>query len=121
MNDAIARLGLMVDILSIKFLVWMFGTNGELLDSHLFFFDRYSELAELHRRHGRFFQADVLTAVAEAHYKAAPGDDDDDPQDAAAMAMPVPRPPQITNAISTERMKKTGSDGPSDDTRLVVH
>src|SRR5262245_61643784 len=76
-----AQARLMIDIWSIKVLVWMFGENGELLDSHLFFFDRYSELSELHRRSGRFFKADVLAAIAEVHYKAAPGDDDDDPKD----------------------------------------
>ena len=120
MKDALAHLRLMIDILSIKFLVGIFGKNDELLDSHLFFYHRYTELAELHRRNGRFFKADMLAAVAEAHYQAAPGDDDD-PQHEAAMAMPVPQPPQITNAVGASRMKKTGSDGPSDDAPLVVH
>ena len=119
MKDALLHLRLMIDILSIKILVELCGKNGELLDSHLFFFDRYSELAELHRRHGRFFKADTLAALAEVHYQAAPGDDDD-PKDAAAMAMPVPHAPQITNAVSTTRMKKTG-DGPSGHTPPVVH
>jgi phage tail protein X len=104
MRDAIAHLRLTIDILSIKMLVWMFGENDEFLDSHLFFFDRYSELADLHRRHGHTFKADLLTAIAEAHYTAAPGDDDDDPQHAAAIAMPVPQPPVITNAVSTTRV-----------------
>src|SRR5262245_8444314 len=120
MIDALAHLRALIDILSIKVLVWMFGENDELLDSHLFFFDRYSELADWHRRHGRFFKADVLTAIAEAHYQAAPGDDDDDPQDAAAMAMPVPQPPQFTNADSSSRVKQKG-DGPSDHMPHVIH
>lgn len=120
MFDEFTRLRLIIDILSIKVLVWMFGENGELLDSHLFFFDRYSELSELHRRSGRFFKADVLAAIAEVHYKAAPGDDDDDPKDAAAMAMPLPQAPQMTNAVSTTRVRKTGG-GPSGHAPLVVH
>lgn len=77
--------------------------NGELLDSHMFFFDRYSDLADYHRMKGRTAKAERLAAIAEAHYRAAP--DDDDP-DAAAMAMPVPRPPLKTNAVSTTRMNK---------------
>ena len=108
MTDVLAHLRLIADILSIKIMVGMFGRNGELLDSHLFFYDRYSELADLHRRNGRFFEADRLAALAEAHYQAAPGDDDDDPQDAAAMAMPVPKPSLMTNAVSTTRGRKTG-------------
>ena len=86
------------------------GQNGELLDSHLFFFDRYSELADYHRQRGRIAKADSLAAIAEAHYQAAP--DDDNPPEAAAMAMPVPRPPTRTNAVSTTRLKKP-SIGPS--------
>lgn len=89
----------LVDVLTMKLFVSLFGWNGELLDSHLFFFDRYSELAEYHRRKGHSAKADRLAAIAEAHYQAAPGDDE--PPAAEAMAMPVPRPPIITNAVST--------------------
>ena len=90
---------LLADIWSIKLLVWLLGRNGELLDSHLFFFDRYSQLAALHRRRGRTTKAERCWKLAEAHYAAAP-DDDDEPA-AAAMAMPKPRPPRKTNAVST--------------------
>ena len=93
---------LLIDIWSMKVFVYLLGLNGELLDSHLFFFDRYSDLADYHRLKGRTAKADRLSAIAEAHYKAAP--DDYDPGDAAAMAMPVPRPPVNTNAVSTTRM-----------------
>ena len=93
---------LLIDIWSMKFFVSLLGQNGELLDSHLFFFDRYSDLADYHRLHGRTAKAERLSAIAEAHYQAAP--DDYDPGDAAAMAMPVPRPPVNTNAVSTTRM-----------------
>jgi len=87
-----------------KLFVWLFGRNGELLDSHLFFFDRYSELADYHRRNGRSAKADRLTAIAEAHFRAAP--DDDEPPDAAAMAMPVPLPPTFTDAVSAAGVRK---------------
>ena|SRR2546427_679203 len=108
MNAALARARLLVDIFSMKIFVWMFGQNGELLDSHLFFFDRYSDLADGHRRLGRIAKADRLTSIAEAHFQAAP--DDDEPPEAAAMAMPVPRPMTSTNAVSTKRVTKPASE-----------
>jgi len=93
---------LLVDIASIKVLVWLLGHDGELLDSHLFFYDRYSELSEYHLVRGRLAKATRLAALAEAHFDAAP--DDDPPLKTAAMAMPVPRPPIKTNAVSTLRL-----------------
>ena len=99
MTSRWAHVCLVVDIFSMKVFVALLGRDGELLDSHLFFFDRYSELAVFHRLRGRAATADRLTAIAEAHYQAAP---DDDPP-AAAMAMPVPKPPLKTNAVSTAR------------------
>ena len=106
-----AHLRLLADIFSMKLFVWLLGHDGELLDSHLFFFDRYSDLADYHRVRGRLAKADRLTAIAEAHYQAAP--DDDEPPEAAAMAMPVPRPPVNTNAVSTKRVTKPRPAGPS--------
>ncbi len=108
-----------LDIVSMKVFVWVLGPlftravdpNGGILDSHLFFYDRYSELAEYHRLRGRTAKADSLAATAEAYYQAAP-DDDDEPE-AAAMAMPVPRPPIRTNAVSTTRVPKPREDEPS--------
>jgi hypothetical protein len=97
-----------LDILSMRLFVWLLGHQGELLDSHLFFFDRYSDLADYHRSKGRSVKADRLTAVAEWHFDAAP--DDDDPE-AAAMAMPMPRPRIRTNAVSAGRLaphRRTG-------------
>jgi hypothetical protein len=94
-----AHARLLVDIWSMKLFVRLFGRNGELLDSDLFFFDRYSDLADYHRLNGRTAKAERLAAIAEAHYKAAP--DDDEPPEAAAMALAVPRPPLNTNAVST--------------------
>jgi hypothetical protein len=94
---------LLADIWTMKLFVWMLGRKGELLDSHLFFFDKYSELADYHRLKNQTAKADRLAAIAEAHYQAAP---DDEPPDAAAMAMPVPQPPVKTNAIGTRHATK---------------
>jgi hypothetical protein len=106
---------IVLDIVSMKVFVWVVGElftwaveHGGVLDSHLFFYDRYSDLAEYHRLRGRTAKADKLAAIAEAYYQAAP-DDDDEPE-AAAMAMPVPRPLIRTNAVSTTRMPKPRAD-----------
>lgn len=105
------RFCLWLDIWSVKLFVWMLGENGELLDSHLFYFDRYSELAYHHRRNGRIAKADRLAAIAEAHFDLAP--DDDEPPEAAAMAMPVPRPRINTKAVSTVHITKPSDSGRS--------
>ena len=110
---------IVVDIVSMKVFVWVLGQlftwavdpNGGVLDSHLFFYDRYSDLAEYHRVRGRTAKADRLAAIAEAYYQAAP-DDDNEPE-AAAMAMPVPRPPIRTNAVSTTRVPKPQEEASS--------
>ena len=110
---------IVLDIASMKVFVWALrdlftwavDPNGGILDSHLFFYDRYSDLADYHRLRGRTAKADRLTAIAEAYYQAAP-DDDDEPE-AAAMAMPVPRPPVRTNGVSTTRVPKPREDEPS--------
>jgi hypothetical protein len=103
---------IVVDIVSMKVLVWVIGqlftwavdSNYGILDSHLFFYDRYSNLAAYHRSKGRIAKADRLAAIAEAYYQAAP-DDGDEPE-AAAIAMPVPRQRINTNAVSTTRVPK---------------
>lgn len=108
-----------LDIVSMKMFVWLLGTfftravdpNGGVLDSHLFFYGRYSDLAEYHRLKGRTAKADRLAAIAEVHYQAAP---DDDGPEAAAVAMPVPRTRMNTNAVSTTRVPKPEADEPSD-------
>jgi hypothetical protein len=111
---------LVVDILSMKVFVWALGKlfahavdqNGGVLDSQLFLYDRYSDLAEFHRLKGRTAKAERLAAIAEAYYRAAP--DDDEPPEAAAMAMPVPRPLMNANAISTIRVPRPPVEPPSD-------
>lgn len=99
------------DIMSMKVFVWVLGffsgatdPTGGVLDSHLFFYDRYSDLADHHRSKGRTDRADRFAAIAEAYYQAAP--DDDDPPEAAAMAMPVPRRRLNTDAVSKIRLPK---------------
>jgi hypothetical protein len=99
-----------LDIVSMKIFVWALGRNGELLDSHLFFFERYSDLADHHRQQGRTAKADRLAAIAEAYFQAAP---DDEPPQAAAMAMPVPRPRINTNAVSTTPVQKPSKKKPA--------
>lgn len=119
MSAILSHALIVLDVASMKVFVWVLGQlfpwsvdpNGGILDSHLFFYDRYSDLAEYHRLRGRTAKADRLAAIAEAYYEAAP-DDDDEPE-AAAMAMPVPRPPIRTNAVSTTRMRKPRADEPS--------
>ena len=107
-----------VDVLSMRVFVWVLAQvftravdpSGGILDSHLFFYDRYSDLADYHRRSGRTAKAEKFAAIAEQYYRAAP-DDDDEPQ-AAAMAMPAPHAIN-TNAVSTTRLRKTRADKPS--------
>lgn len=92
-----APLRLVLDIVTVKFLVWAFGCNGELLDSHLFFFDRYSDLADWCAAWGFTTRAERWRALAEAHYQLAP--DDDDPPEAAGMALPLPESYESMEAI----------------------
>ena len=116
MRSIWAHSRIVIDIVSMKMFVWALGklftwavdANGGILDSHLFFYDRYSDLAEYHRLRGWTAKADGLAAIAEAYYQSAP-DDDHEPE-AAAMAMPVPRPPINTNAVSTTRVPKPRGD-----------
>jgi len=121
---------IVLDIASMQVFVWVLGglfaravdANGGILDSHLFFYDRYSELADYYRLRGRTAEADRLDAIAEAYYQAAPDDpvDDDDPE-AAAMAMPVPRPLTRTNAVSTMQMPRPRDDDRSALAPSLVH
>jgi len=100
-----------------KVVVRLLGHDGELLDSHLFFYHRFFELADELRVRGWLGSAARCDAIAEAHYQAAPGDDD--PSDAAAMAMPVPQPSLFTNAVSaTSPTRKSSRD--SGDPRTVA-
>jgi hypothetical protein len=107
------HLRMVADIWSMKLFVRLLGRRGELLDSHLFFYVRYCQLAELHERHGRLARAARLDAIAERYFQLAPDGDDDDPRKAAAMAVPVPRPWIFTNAVSRTRVPKPPPPDPS--------
>jgi len=115
-----SRALLVVDIVSMKVFVralgavfaWAVDPNGGVLDSDLFLYDRYSDLAEYHCLKGRTAKAERLAAIAEAYYRAAP--DDDEPPEAAAIAMPVPRPLVHTNAVSTIRVPRPPVEPSSD-------
>jgi hypothetical protein len=48
------------------FFTWAVDATGGILDSHLFFYDRYSDLAKCHRSKDRTAKADRLAAIAEA-------------------------------------------------------
>ena len=96
---------LLIDIWSMKAFVWIARSEWRAPRlSPVFLRPGTADLADYHRLKGRTAKAERLAAIAEAHYQAAP--DADEPPEAAAMAMPVPRPPVITNAVSTTRMTK---------------
>jgi hypothetical protein len=91
------------DLASANVLVWIasFGRDVELThEAHLYYFDRYSRLADYHRAHGRADKARRFDAKAEAHFERSGGG----PPYAAAMAMPRPRRFVSTNAVSTRRL-----------------
>ena len=116
-----SRARLVFDIATMRLFVAVLATfcpcatdeSGGIQDSHLFFYHRYTALADWHHSRGRTGKAETLDAIAEAYYQAAPGDDDDLPE-AATMAMPVPRPPVTTNAVSTIRMPGRRAQPPGD-------
>jgi hypothetical protein len=116
MKAVLAHARLLLDIVSMKILVSILGRDGELLDSHLFFFDRYSDLADYHRQQGQVAKADRLAAIAEAYFQAAP---DDEPPEAAAIAMPVPCPRTSTNAVSAPPAKNPSKKPLSERSNLV--
>ena len=100
---------LSVDLLSARVLVWLasWGRDADLTpDAHRYFFDRYSRLAQHHRRHGRLEKARRFQQKADEH---SSGETDDGPPYAAAMAMHRPRQLVRTNAVSGHRF-----DGPDD-------
>ena len=104
-----SRLGLTADLLSAKVLVWIasVGRDAELTrDAHLYFADRYSRLARVHRAGGRTGRAKDLERKAREHFEWAGLDG---PPFAAAMGMPRPRRFVVTDAVS-----RASLDGPDD-------
>lgn len=110
---------LIVDLLTARALVWMasWGRDAELRpDVHSYFFDRYSRLAALYRQRGAFAHAWRLDAKARQHWLG----EDPEPPYAAAMAMPRPRQPERTHAVSDTRVdpvKDPKTDRPRSRTR----
>ena len=72
-----------------------FGDRPLRPEVHLFLADRYGRLAQHHRRAGRERRALVLERKAEEHLRLGGGD----LPPAVAVAMPVPRPGVLTNAV----------------------
>jgi hypothetical protein len=97
-RDSIA--GLRFDVVTAKILVWVasVGRDAELTsEAHLYFFDRYQRLANVHRRRGHSARARRLQAKADEHYRLGGGDG---PPYAAAMGMPRPKHWFATDAVS---------------------
>jgi len=96
------------DVVSANVLVWIasIGRDAELLpETHLYFFDRYSRLAQVYSRRGSKARALALEARAEEHYRAGGGDG---PPYAAAMGMPRPRQWVMTDARSDRALRPPG-------------
>jgi hypothetical protein len=98
-----------VDVLSAKALVWIasVGRDAELTrDAHLYFADRYSRLARIHRAKGRAGRASALDRKAREHLDLSGWDG---PPLAAAMALPRPR-----HFVMIDVVSRTSLDGPDD-------
>ena len=94
MKALLAHARLLLDVVSMKIFVWVPSHDGELLNSHLFFFDRYSDLADYHRQQGRIAKADRLAAIAEAYFQVASEEFVDvDCQGAHLTSVPIVLPP----------------------------
>jgi hypothetical protein len=99
-TPADSRVGLVVDVLSAKVLVWIasVGRDAELTrDANLYFADRYSRLARIHRARGRVGRASELDRKAREHLDLSGWDG---PPFAAAMGLPRPRHFVMTDAVS---------------------
>lgn len=87
------------DVVSARVLIWLarrVNQGGDLTASaRVYLFDRYSRLAQHHRRHGRASRADRLEDTARRY---APDAGDDGPPFAAAMGMPRPHQWVLTSA-----------------------
>ena len=92
-----------IDLFSAKMLVWLASVGRDAVltpEAHLFFFDRYRRLCDLHRARGHILKAARFAQKAEEHFRAADGDG---PPYAAAMAMPRPKHFVRTDAVSRFR------------------
>ncbi|HEX2458131.1 MAG TPA: hypothetical protein VHI99_30830 [Vicinamibacterales bacterium] len=103
-----SHLALVVDLLSAKAMVWAvrIGRDADLKpEAHVYFFDRYSRLAEYHRARGRLAKARRFQLKADEHYRASGGFDG--PPYAAAMGM---RPSRFTRTNAVSPRDVGGSD-----------
>lgn len=75
-------------------------------EAHRFFHDRYSRLADWHRRHGHLEKAERLLEKAKVHGDIPGGDG---PPYAAAMALP-----RLCRWISTNAVSRSRVDGPDE-------
>jgi hypothetical protein len=92
------------DLLSAKVLVWVASVGRDAVlrpEAHLYFFERYSRLAEMYDRRGRHAKAEQLRARADEHN---PGGGSGPPY-AAAMALPRPRHWVMTDARSDKAFR----------------
>lgn len=88
------------DLASTHVLVWLAhpSAGGELRpEVHLFLADRYGRLARHHQRLGHPKRAVALDHKAEEHFRLGGGDW---PPPAVAMAMPLPRPKVLRDAVA---------------------
>ena len=95
-----SRWWLLADLFSVHALVWVFGRDRDAelsVDSHLYFWDRYSRLGRIYRSSGRIRKAAQYERRAQDHYDAAGLDG---PPYAAAMARPRPGRFVVTNAVA---------------------
>lgn len=94
---------LRADVISARLLVWMV-TAGDYrkltADAHLYFVDRYQQLAEFHRRRGHVRRAHDLQNKADRHWRSSGGWDQ--PPRAAAMALPRPQRWVLTDAVGRD-------------------
>jgi hypothetical protein len=104
-STSLSRLRL--DLATARLLIWVAsaGRDAEIApEAHLYLFDRYQELAQCYRQHGRVAKARAMQAKADAHARQGGWDG---PPYAAAMGMPRPRRWLRTDAVSRQRI---GSD-----------
>lgn len=95
------------DLLSVRALLWLAGA-GRIGDPtpevHRYLADRYARLAAYHEGKGHQASARRLWDSAEFHFGlAGPDADPDGTPPAAAMAMPVPNRPTLTDAVARWR------------------
>ncbi len=99
---------LTLDLWSAKVIVWAASVGRDAVltrEAHLYFFDRYSRLADEHRARGHIGKAARFQRRADEHFQDAGGDG---PPYAAAIAMPRPGAFIRVNAVGS--IRKDGSD-----------